>query len=755
MTWLPDSRTNGQEERNKALLASTTYMRDEVTSQVLNLRLQIDKDESLSDDALHQLRALEIAASRTAIESVGELAKIGEVDHLGGGLDMIGALTMTLAMTDYEKVDFTLENAHASIGYYSALAALGFLDREDVIKTFRQGLDIPGHVSWVPGGTQLNGGRLGVMIPTAVGQALGRKARHGADAWVICHCGDAGWIAGHALNGFNAADLHKAPVTFIMHRNGIQLSGSNQQIMDKDPRPIIESLGVTIIETPSLHDPVTLYQAYRKARALAREGKPSMIYPTGYRSTAETKVDLNWLGSTWNIEDDVKAICEKNGIDPATEIWVPGAMMSFRDAEAMLECILLVNNLPGGKGHHDGHMKGRDVPAILNGAMLQLSKDEAAALNGLENADKRTVVTRARPAPGSKNLILSADACNAVKLPEAGKSTSPRAGVQAGYEAVAKAYPEDVFVIDCDLAPSTKTDKAKAALAADHVFELSIEEQIATIMANGIAMSTREPQLVVFATFAAFFEGIAREGMEMWRYQRNLNGINEGLNATIHMSHVGACTGRDHFSGWALDWINLGIGYLPYLHRFYAPADARAAFLAIKDLAAHSGGHIIGIPRDNLPVLAKQDGSAALWNAGDDWETITALRTVDGAKKAILAFGAPAFLGAQAADCLNEGGTPVDVQIVNGLPFGDGELDALLAKYPEGVVTIEDGIIGTEATGTCGFAGIVATAAARNGIPAAHVGIEDPRIAPSEGHMEVWEHFGITADALIEAVKSL
>jgi hypothetical protein len=82
----------------------------------------------------------------------------------------------------------------------------------------------------------------------------------------------------------------------------------------------------------------------------------------------------------------------------------------------------------------------------------------------------------------------------------------------------------------------------------------SIEEQVSAIMANGLAVSSRRPQLNVFSTFAAFFEGIAREGFEMWRYQRNLNGVNEGLNVTMHLSHVGACTGRDHFSGWSLDW---------------------------------------------------------------------------------------------------------------------------------------------------------------------------------------------------------
>ena len=138
-----------------------------------------------------------------------------------------------------------------------------------------------------------------------------------------------------------------------------------------------------------------------------------------------------------------------------------------------------------------------------------------------------------------------------------------------------------------------------------HAFEMSIQEQAATLMTNGLSFVADRPQLNVFATFAAFMEGIAREGFEFWRYQRNLNGSNEGLNVLMHFSHVGAYTGRDHFSGWSLDWINLALGYLPFLHRFYAPADARAAFIAVRDAAAHFGGHIVAIPRDTLPVLTQ------------------------------------------------------------------------------------------------------------------------------------------------------
>lgn len=217
----------------------------------------------------------------------------------------------------------------------------------------------------------------------------------------------------------------------------------------------------------------------------------------------------------------------------------------------------------------------------------------------------------------------------------------------------------------------------------------------------------------------------------------------------MHLSHVGACTGRDHFSGWALDWITLGMGYLPYLDRFYTPADARGAFLATYDACARYGASIVGIPRDNLPVLAKEDGSA-LYNPGDEWTPTTVLKQTPGASKAILAMGATAMLGRDAAADLSD----TDVIVVNGLPFDEGEMEKLVARYPGGLVTVEDGIIGHPGVGLRGFASLVHSNAAGN-VPLAHVGITDPTVAPSEGHMEVWEHFGLTAAAVKEAVESL
>jgi transketolase len=743
-----------QAERNQALLADTIYCQDRIESKVFPWSLDLSADE-LSDEKMNQQRAIEKLAAKIAIESLIDLAvKEKDLDHLGGGLDLIPALIATLGVVDYDAKHYTIEHAHTSIGYYSSLAALGFLDQERVVNVFRRSLDIAGHVSWVPGGTELNGGRLGIMVPVAVGQALGAKAHHGDDALVFVHTGDAGWISGQALNGFVDAGLHGAPMVFIMHRNGIQLSDTTEKVMNLDPRPIVEAMGVKIVETTALCCPKGLFKAYKEAADLAKNGQPAMVYPVGLKSSDQEKVTLATLGELAGIGEQVEAFAAKNEVATDKEIWIPGSLMSYRDVPAMLECVFHVNDLPGGKGHHDGGMNGRDHEEALASPMLVLTDEEQSALDAMKAADQRVVVTEARPSKGTANLTLTAEDLADVNLPGTEKAVSPRAGSEAGYVAIAKKYPEAFFTVSCDLDPSTKFAKAKALIADDHKFEVSIQEQVATLMTSGLACSSRKPQVNVVATFSAFFEGIAREGFELWRYQRNLNGVNEGLNVIMHLSHVGACTGRDHFSGWSLDWIPLGLGYLPYLRGFYTPADARAAFIAVKDAAAGYGGHIVAIPRDNLPILTKQGTDEPLFNATDDFTPTSQLRSNDGAKVAIVSVGAPTYVAVEAADKLAGEGTAADVYCVNGFPVADDFFDGIAEKY-DGVVTVEDGLIGDRDSGVRGFAAYAATRLYDSHTPVSHIGICDPSVAPSEHFHAVWEHFGITADNIAVEAKAL
>ncbi len=133
--------TNEQETRNRALLARTPHLGPTLQSDVLPFTLDFGRREFTAEQGL-RLAALEKEAARTAIESLVSLAKVGDIDHLGGGLELIPALLMTLAFTDYERVHYTIEHGHTSIGYYAALATLGFLDKARVVDGFRRSLDI-------------------------------------------------------------------------------------------------------------------------------------------------------------------------------------------------------------------------------------------------------------------------------------------------------------------------------------------------------------------------------------------------------------------------------------------------------------------------------------------------------------------------------------------------------------------------------------------------------------------------------------
>jgi hypothetical protein len=364
----------------------------------------------------------------------------------------------------------------------------------------------------------------------------------------------------------------------------------------------------------------------------------------------------------------------------------------------------------------------------------------------------RKVLTRARPGKGAPNLPLTEADVKDIQLPPVDKAVTPRNGSETAYAAIAKKYPDRCFFTSCDLNPSTKLGKAASLVPPGHSFELSIQELAGSLLTDGLALMQDGPQLNVFATFAAFIEGIAREGFEMWRYQRNLDGRNEGLNVVMHLSHIGACTGRDHFSGWSLDWINLALGYLPFLRRFYAPADARNAFLAVKDAAAGYGGHIVAIPRDNLPILTRQGTSEPLWNATDAWTPSTVLRQFPDSRAVILTVGAPSYLAAEAADQAAAEGIFADAIVVNGFPLADSFFVDIATRYSR-VITLEDGLIGTVEAGLRGFAAFAASQLYRTRVDLDHLGITDPGVAPSDHFHKVWEHYGMTTSALVTSIR--
>ncbi len=118
---------HAQVQRNRLLQDRARYLGEELTSSVLPLRLNIQKTEQINAFQIRSIEALQIEAARTAIQAVGQLARIGEFGCLGGGLEVIEALSLSMLVSDDERISYTIEHAHTAIGYYALLASLGYV----------------------------------------------------------------------------------------------------------------------------------------------------------------------------------------------------------------------------------------------------------------------------------------------------------------------------------------------------------------------------------------------------------------------------------------------------------------------------------------------------------------------------------------------------------------------------------------------------------------------------------------------------
>jgi deoxyxylulose-5-phosphate synthase len=132
---------------------------------------------------------------------------------------------------------------------------------------------------------------------------------------------------------------------------------------------------------------------------------------------------------------------------------------------------------------------------------------------------------------------------------------------------------------------------------------------------------------------------------------------------------------------------------------------------------------------------------------------VTTYRKREGAAIAVLTIGAPSFLAGEASDRAAAKGVASDVFIVNGFPIDEAFFDDLAKKYDR-VITIEDGLIGTVEAGLRGFAAFAAGKLVESGMKLEHLGIVDPRIAPSETFEKVWAYYGMTVEALTDRLMA-
>ncbi|MBQ1505670.1 MAG: transketolase [Erysipelotrichales bacterium] len=237
--------------------------------------------------------------------------------HPGGALSCVEILITLFEheMRLYDGPDdprrdkFVFSKGHAVPSFYAYLIEKGYF-REEEMDTFRQkGSRLQGHpIKEVCPFNDFNPGSLGQGVSAATGMALGYKMKKtGHRVYVLIGDGESDegivWEAASA-----AAHYHLDNLTYIVDKNGVQLDGKTEDIMNLgDLKKRYEAIGFLADEVNG-HDFGELLEAFSHHE----EGKPHVIIAHTVKGKGVSYMEGNykWHGKAPDAELLAQALKE-------------------------------------------------------------------------------------------------------------------------------------------------------------------------------------------------------------------------------------------------------------------------------------------------------------------------------------------------------------------------------------------------------------------------------------------------------------
>lgn len=285
---------------------------------------------------------------------------------------------------------------------------------------------------------------------------------------------------------------------------------------------------------------------------------------------------------------------------------------------------------------------------------------------------------------------------------------------------------KDIVVLDADLAGSTMGKLFEQAFPERH-YEMGIAEANMTSVAAGMAQTGLIPFTNSFAVFSA---GRA--------YDQIRQTISIGrLNVKI----VGSSAGLSDFGDGSTHQSVEDIAYMRAIPGMVVlcPADANETVEATKALAAYHGPAYMRLNRNDYENVTPEGRPFQIG-------VPTVLR--EGRDVAVFAAGYMVGLALKAAEAL-EGSVSVKVINVSTIKPMNPQIIGDLAADCRGIVTAEEhSVVG-------GLGSAIAEALRKSCKPIEFVGIEDTFGCSGHNYAEVLEHHGLTAEHIVEAVRSM
>ena len=219
-------------------------------------------------------------------QNVLDIVMAGKGGHIGGDMSVLDILStlyfriMNVSpenQADPNRDRFVMSKGHSVEALYAVLAAKGFFPLEEVIRRFSKfGSPYIGHPNNHLPGIEMNSGSLGHGLPVSVGMALAGKLDK-ASYRVYTVMGDGELAEGSVWEAAMAAGNYKLDnLCATIDRNGLQISGSTEQVMRLDPlKDRFQSFGWNGIEVKNGNDTDALTEAYRQAKE--KKGKPTLV----------------------------------------------------------------------------------------------------------------------------------------------------------------------------------------------------------------------------------------------------------------------------------------------------------------------------------------------------------------------------------------------------------------------------------------------------------------------------------------------
>ncbi len=286
----------------------------------------------------------------------------------------------------------------------------------------------------------------------------------------------------------------------------------------------------------------------------------------------------------------------------------------------------------------------------------------------------------------------------------------------------------DVVALEADLGKSTRSVLFQGEFP-ERYFEMGIAEQNMASTAAGLALAGKIPFMHSFAVFASG---------RTYDQLRNSICI-PGLSVRICGSSCGLSDFGDGKTHQALEDVAI-MRALPGM-AVLCPADAVEVGKMVPCLLDWQGPVYLRINRNDLPFVTPEDEP---YRIGKIW-TLRA-----GSDAAVFASGVMVSMALEAAEALAARGVSVRVLNVSTIKPIDREAVVRLADGVRAIVTAEEHNI----AGGVGSAVVEALRGVRHA-PVEFVGVQDSFGRSAESYEALLRHFGLTADAVIDAVERL